>query len=945
MRILPLLFFQPPAGPSQNSPGEQAEALGKFGDAVLRADVDFYNLPFSRNAVGNAKASSGLARFSEYHPKHLPHPKPNAIIPRETFGRAHAEVRPIRGTKESLLTRFVLDYQGGEVFSILPKPLRPLEIDCFTAVTPPTLEYDRSFKDRKAVRKIGRDGSVKYQNACREGKLATPFDSVAAPPPKTGNNPDWMFYFQPVRDTGRAKILEGFINRRVGALWLWASNPTYGFTDPTHYERFGIRYNTWPRRLGDLLRFFGPWLDAELRETLKQKAPYLNPNQEYLDAHGKRQSIPTDPAELAALNKERKTRGLPPVPRSRGPAVDWTFSDLLKDPERLKATPADRYPSISARIQLRPGSILPLPEMGWLKLGEKNEIRFSYRIYPKEIVVGGKKEFRVFGEIRLQAGPLEISGADLRLGPYRLQLRNGLKVDRLDLRLPMEYLPDRPDRPGSWRVGAGSVEIGGGKARGVHLHSPVGQIRIAMAELKQASFHADADFQEFELTIPELKTSGTIAFLPKNLPGTRLTLEGRGRLSNLRLRRIQEGGESRASLSLKVGGAFRKIQAESPVWGRVGFTQEENGILHPLQGTFRADLATPRDPRAEKPPMDYELKLSLPYAGFHLGSLGLVMREGESFLKNGKIEVAPKRLALEGEIQLKVDEIKDLPGTDVLRLQRLTVYPHLEEIFLKGGVRLEYSPEKFSLKKLGEHLSLEFKLTDSRFTHLPFDEDRLKAKPLDKVVRSDVAIDQALVEISDLQEVEYRTLETDGSRRGQVSELRAGPILIHHIQGGGEIWVNTLLWSWLRGHFPKFGVPLAEVPHPLKKPPPKKNMRPDVEKILDQLTPELRAKLWDEALGDYSNFVYLGGLSVQSDPAGKRSSRTILSDLRINAHETGHYWQFALLRIPKIILRQSFGKKGLPVVEVDAGFEKIFTHIFLKEPKRGYDRFEVKSLR
>ncbi len=867
---------EPPPGKEQRKAKTQKfdwlDLAAQLGDHLLRADFDFYDLPFNRNVVGNPKASSGPIRYSEYNPKNHPLPRPTSVVPKGTFGRAHAEVRPIRRSNESLLTRFTLDYQGSEVQSLLPKPLRPLTIDCFTAVTSPTIEYDRKFDKRdKTILKIGKDGSTRYQNACREGKLATPFDSVAEPPPPIfrGTHPDWMFYFQPVRDKPRARILERFINRHVGALWLWANNPTFGFTDPKHYERFGIRYNTWPRRFGDLIRFFEPLTDPAERQRIQQAGPFLNPNTEYLDERGLRRKIPDDSAEWKQLNLRRKSLGLPEVPINRGPAVDWTFSDFLGDPKRMAQTPTDRFPRLEAHLQFKPKSELRLPGIGTLQIGAQTDVQIAYILSP-EVDCRGRVQARAL--LNASFGPLDLGRSSLRVGNYRLKIRESLRAESAELQLPMIQEFSQDGRSWKWRVEWAAL-------------------RFALRDLRGKGI-------EFENL-----TNG-------------LALKA----DRMRLEHLEYGDPKTAPPLLK------NLQGEGlEVRHRLGSLRIERGTI--AQASWDGK----------------EARLSIPYTQFHLDSPLVTMPPKESFLKNGEVRIGPNHFSLQGDLTLRASEVRGV-GTDVIRLKQLEVTPHLEDVLIQGSAYLEYTGKGFYLKRRegGAPLEVRFKMTESKFTHRPFDEEHLKAHPTHRVIQSEVDIAQAMVELQGVEEVEYRTLEEPGKPRGQLMRLKAGPILLHHLKGGGEIWVNTYLWSWLQGDFPHFGAPLSELPEALRTKPPKASRRPDAVALLSHLDAETRKTLWDDTLGNFGNFIRIGKLSVGPDPENHGATRTTLRDLNIFVHETGHHWQFASVGIPELSFWQRNVGGKLTLQFQTKG--KIFTHVFLKEPRRGHSRFELKPV-
>ncbi len=254
------------------------ESIYHILNQVQSLDLDLYQVSVNRGLP--------LMRFSEYAPKANHEPKPNLVVPKDTRARIHGEVRPIQGKKESLITRFIVNY------SPTIKHASGVEIEGFSAIDGPTMDFDRSFKGTQAVRSA-EGGDFDYENPLETNDpLATPFHSIAAPPPD--GHRDWMIGFNPVHNQhlpiavgrGGMEFLD-FVPQVAGGkgkLLLWAFLPTMGLTKPNgnYFEKFGIRYNTMPRRFGDLLEFFSPLFDSERGGILKHYAPYYNPNSEYI---------------------------------------------------------------------------------------------------------------------------------------------------------------------------------------------------------------------------------------------------------------------------------------------------------------------------------------------------------------------------------------------------------------------------------------------------------------------------------------------------------------------------------------------------------------------------------------------------------------------------------------------------------------------------------------
>ena len=998
--------------PKKNTLLDFLDALPAVADAIERADVDFYDLPFSRNVVGRPDKSTGLKRFSEYKPKKGPYTPPQIEIDRAIFGRAHGEIRPIKGTDESLITRVALDYQGGEVLYHVfrkEKYLGPLELDCFTSVTPPTMEYDFSLGP-KSPTKIGKDGNTRYENACIKRKpgedlQATDFYSEAKPPPriKGSKNPDWMFYFQPNESTLWQSIMRRYTNKSLGALWLWAFNPTFGLVDRKHYEALGIRYNTMPRKFGDLLRLFSALWDPERGPDLRHNAPFLNPNNEYLACDGTRQKTPKDPQELLALNKTLKACGRPEAPRSRGPAVDWTFMDLMDDPERMAATPKDRWPRLKFRMKFKPGTVLKLP-VGNITVHPDTELTVSYRAAPLVKMVDGKKQVRAQTVLSLSMGPLDLGKSGLDMDTFDLTVGENLHADRLEFHFPFVQVYDgekqadgtrAPKTKKGWKLTPnmagiqlniqglkgkdiqfedkkrgvtyklGEVQllelkfsndqdwakalIRGLQAKGLEVEHEVGSIVLESASVPKLELKARHDLKEMSVDMPQLSSKGEITISPNFGTHTVIAMDGSSQISKLHFDRKVADGRVTTHLGFQLEGAIRKADVTNPLIGKARLSMQEGRTLHHLKGEFQAELTQPEDSQTPGGNLDYQMSLNIPYTGFHLSSPIVDMPEGASSLRDGTIKISKDKISFEGDLKLEAREVR-APGTDIFRWYGFTVNPHLEDVNISGSALLEYSQDGFRLSKRkgGRYpIVAGFRMTDSSFTHAPtYTERELKAQPELSVIRSDVKIDEAKVLMEDIQEFHWQTIQVDGKKQGRNTSLISGPIYIHHIKGSGDIWVNTVLWSWLKGSFPHFGVPLSSLPAGEQKPRSKRHPKPDGSKLIGHLDPEKRKMLWDKEMEDYSNFVYIGGISIGADPAHPEDTDRSLSqfrDLIIYTHETGNHWQFGAVGIPELGFLQKLNRRGKPDFKVFTGSDPIYTHIFLKEPKRGHDPFILRT--
>lgn len=444
------------------APPTWMEFVYQLAGAIHSMDLDFYHLPVNRG--------SNLCRFPEYTPK-AARPKACTIkVLSHTHARAHGELRPVKGRQESFITRVVVDFKPN-LYYILDK-LPDLEIDGFAAVDPPAMKFDRSFKGKGGQTVLSlKGGNFKYENPLETGKkLRTPFGTTAPALPQGHDH--WMFRFSPINDTLFAGVQEYFADKK-GQLLLWAWLPTMGLTAPRHYDDLKIPYNTFPRRLPDLLRLFSPLFDGKLRPGLIQAAPYLNPNTEYLNAQGGRRQLPEGVGKIVRLNKKRQTLGLPLLPRKRGKIIDWTFGELVKDPKRLQATRKDKLPYATARLRFR-DQTLNFP-MGKIKFLPQTALQVRFGIQADSL-----KTQR--GERYLEASfkPLALKSVQLELGTFGLKAQN-LEIKHVHLEIPSLEKLLKPNASSQGGLGISMKEI---SAKTVELKDLKGQVQLKITAPK-----------------------------------------------------------------------------------------------------------------------------------------------------------------------------------------------------------------------------------------------------------------------------------------------------------------------------------------------------------------------------------------------------------------------------------------------------------------------------
>ncbi len=1048
------------SSPPKKATSGWLEALPEIMEAVERADIDFYHIPFSRNVVGNPEASSGLVRFSEYHPKGQPYIKPSVIIPHEISGAAHLEIRPVEGSQESLITRATIDYEGNKPLNILFGETT-LEIDCITGITSPVIDYDESFSGRKAVEGVskrrGQRGDFQYENACRDRDdnghpSTTSFDSTAEAP-ETANgysSPHWLFYFDTVKKSLGHRALEHHPD-----FFLWATNPAFGFTDPQHYEKLGIPYNTWPRKPGDIIRFFSPMFTREGREKLYHEAPYFNPNSEFIgqywDKNGQRLPLPTDYREIVAINEARKAecqelksenaeeqcddpslwpigrQKLPDdpariakinqqiraecetltaagqqdscvdeIPRPRGPSFDWFFGDFIQFPERMAATPEDQWPSIKTHLRFKPGTVLNLP-VGTATLQHDTDITLVYSLRLITEEVDGKKVVKPEAHISFEIKNLNLGKTDITVGGYRINVDQQIHIDSMKFSVPRNRVTNA-DGEGAWVTDKGRAELTleglrasdiefidenrsislaieqaqleslhynyGTDAKGenelvaslknltgtnLQLRHEMGAVSIRSATIPEAVLGSSEDFSQLSVRIPSVRSEGDLVIQPQNGHTSRIEMEGASELSHIKIDRNVQGPRITDTFTFRVQGSIPQAVLSNPNFGELKLSMNERSTLHQLSGSFFGKAVNDQWGPSPEHSFKFMMDFKLPYAGIELNSPMAKSSTETSFLRNGQLHITQDHVKLDGDLDLKVTDLQPV-GTDLLRSQNLEVYPHIKEARAQGSASLSYSKDGFTLTQRaggGLPLGLSLELAESSLIHRPqLSEEFLGSHPdlKKELFTTQLVIDKAKLNIEDVRLIEYKMTATEsGPSKGQLTQIESGPISISEIQGQGILWVNTFLWSYLPGIFPKFGVPLDQVPDPYKNSPSAHLKDPD--DLIGHLDATTQERLCPKGTEDYCNFVHVGGISMgpissetTQEPQG---SHLQIRDFVLQFQEPGA-GQKLRLGFPEINLRDEVdGDKLRSRLDFGSSDLYIYTDILLKDLIRGFSEFRL----
>ncbi|MFO1462999.1 MAG: hypothetical protein U1F66_04425 [bacterium] len=881
-------------------------AIASLADHIQALDLDWFNVPVN--------GGSNLDRYSEYTPRGERPAAPNLVVRSNTRARIHGEVRPIRGTDESLITRMSIDFEPN-VWNVVA--MNNLEIDGFSIVDPPTIRYDRRFLTRSSVTEIDGRGDFSYENPLGgSGPLATPFDSEAAPPPHR----DWMFRFSPVTTTALAVLQEGVANGDTllrfgyGALMLWAFFPTLGLTDEGHYSRLGIRYNTFPRRLGDIVRIFSPLFDREQNLRLREAAPFLNPNSEYL----------LDPSELRSANEARCLEGhLLPEARCH---------DLPSDPIELLHLNNEIRSQLGSA--LRPGLRLLLEGLRQPIPTNRAEVE-ALNLRRRELNAARARDgLPALPEISANRGPvLDWFSTTLARDPVRLaaipdselphvdfhaRLRAGsipLPVGELNLGADTElrgrYFLERVSNPGP---GESSVRLA------IDLTvEPLDLGRMSFAErgvaLAADSLHVNRGV--VELRFPVMLDAAARA--PG--PSIHFRLEG-VRAQNLDLNAEEAG--LHAVLPQAQIGSIEFTRSAGREWTLALNTLSgddihvEHPALHLTLGHLDIPELTVRRSYSESgEPGELVIRgPGLGIEGIHTDGR-IPIRDGSFHLNDGEMSLRQGSMTFEGNIDLRASLPNGFSEGPTV-FGNFTISPDIRDLHVGGRAHFEFFRGGWSLRRAegAAPLNIGFRIAESWLTHCPGTlPGFLDHLPAAAIIQTRVQLSEAQVQVDDLQSVEYRQLDGEEGPRGQIRELHSGPITVHHVRGGGSIWVGLPIWGFVRGLFPNLGGTATG-----------RERRPDMAPLVAHLPQSVR-----DLLGD-GDFLRIGGVDLSRTSGG--DWRTQLDDLILNIHETGGRGQFGGIRVPRLVLEGRSDEAGRrrTTVELDPFY---WANIYLNDPDRG----------
>lgn len=649
----------------------------------------------------------------------------------------------------------------------------------------------------------------------------------------------------------------------------------------------------------------------------------------------RRRRIPTDPHEVLRLDRQiralntREDVELPLIPRNRGSVVDWIGLALARDPERLAATPADELPQATFRAQMR--DFLWRIPFGSLQINEETQFTISYRLNRVTDPDSGATSPQYALSLRFH--PLDLGPVRIGVNEYTRLLIQSVQANAVTIEIPnlsdLGVLFEESELSFTERLAQlnASVHLEGVEVTGLRFGSEAFTVGLTDGTIERLTFRASGS--EWRMAMRGLR-AGNLSIESEAPPtGTEeaqlnsiiLQLHAPGQRQDLF---IYQDAEGMIHTRMAIEGGIETGALTHTEFGTLQFTtlDADAETRVPQNGQIRLSV-DPNQPRES-----LQMRWDIPYLGIWTGpSAPLRMDQGDSHIREAHVEVSPEGVELEGLLDLNArmpQGLGDGPtqlfesGTSLdSRVEDLQAEGRFSIRFRDGGMFIE-GPDP------DQPLNLNFSLADATFHNEPANlPDYVRRLPAREIIQTDVGITQARVSLENFRRAHIERVETDGESRRRLTQLASGPLTVSDIQGQGSIWVNLLIWGFVRGLFPHLG-DLPGGGRSSRRP-----AHPDLPErapLLEALSPEIRAPL------EQGDFLRIGGVRVEREVENGEDSdewTTELNEVLLHLHEEGGRDQFGLIRIPQL----RFGNQdGQVFWEIDPNF---LINVFLNSPPRG----------
>ncbi len=479
----------------------------------------------------------------------------------------------------------------------------------------------------------------------------------------------------------------------------------------------------------------------------------------------------------------------------------------------------------------------------------------------------------------------------------------GLKAEEISVQDPATKFETKLIKGGIESVVFERLE-GGPRMTANQLLSPEWTIGMEPVDIKIeqgaiGKVSLDASIKDrLAVNLEKAKSKGTLQY-KNSAESTEITSTGTSEIASFTMVHEKDSsGETKISSALNFSGEIQSLGVSHPQLGE--FTLKDTKIGASI---LKLDFKLPVDPKA-KMETRFQLDLGIDRSRVDGGHIRFVDL-GESSLKNGKITLnnLQDKIAglISGDLNLNFKKI-EVPLIEVL-LKGFTIEGTLKDVSILGEGTLELSPTAISLQKNQKAPAASSLKIAGSFEKLHLTDDPsqrnhdLKKTPGGKAVKSSMTIEQAKVEVADLEEFHFIQGNAAQGIKPDLAKLKVNQFSISNIQASGKIWANFPIFGWLKGTFPKIGAKTKSLPS-------------------EVLESEIR----------------FDSLETHREADGKVAT---LTNLLIQLFEVEGRKQFARFKLPFLFISPS---------KIDTGKEPMELEVYFKDKDRGGDfEFDLKD--
>ena len=294
-------------------------------------------------------------------------------------------------------------------------------------------------------------------------------------------------------------------------------------------------------------------------------------------------------------------------------------------------------------------------------------------------------------------------------------------------------------------------------------------------------------------------SSGEIRY--KNAQGKyEFRSSGQSSIEKFDLETSKDDEGTHISSQVKFSGEVKEFFISNPETGDLTMTDTK---LRSSEFAVKVDI--PAD--GNTPTFGFSVDIDVEKATLKSGHLP-IGEIGTSSLKEGKIHLIKDATGLSGKIS---GELKLLiPMINIPQIQVATsgfsIEGHLKDINIEGAGTLEITPEKISLTKLVKESNASTLKINGAIENLIFrDDPSARQKDVKSVVKTQMDITSAKIEVKDLETLEFVRPDLASGRKPDLKKLTIKDFSITDIQASAKIWAKFPLFGWLMGKFPKIG--------------------------------------------------------------------------------------------------------------------------------------------